>query len=97
MIHSTAHFQRTVEGFTGVLPPDQSLLYEQLSEFPTEDGLKHLLAFHTTYIVVHGDEYSPEAYAALQKGLEQVHSWLTLVHADGRECVYALHAPSGAP
>jgi hypothetical protein len=94
MMHSTAHFQKTVEGFTGVLPPDHSLMYQQLSEFPTEDGLKHLLAFHTTYVVVHGEDYAPEAFVDVERRIHQFSDWLTLVHAEGRECIYALHAPN---
>ena len=95
MLHSTAHFQKTVMGFSGVLPPDHGLLYEQLSQFPDEDGLEHLLAFHVTYVVVHGDDYSPEAFAALEERLLEFRDWLTLVHAEGRERVYAIHAPGG--
>jgi len=56
--------------------------------------LKHLLEFHTTYLVVHGEDYSPEAFADLQRRMLPFRDWLTLVHADGRECIYALHAPA---
>jgi hypothetical protein len=93
MVHSTAHFQKTVMGFTGVLPPDHAELYDQMSHFPDEASLRHLAAFHVTYVVVHGDDYSPEDYAALERGLRAFGAWLTRIHAIGKDAVYALHVP----
>lgn len=95
MVHSTAHFQKTVMGFTGVLPPDHALLYDQLSRFPDEPGLRHLLAFDVTYVVVHGEDYAPDDLAALRARLQTYSGWLTLVHCERLACVYALHPPGG--
>jgi hypothetical protein len=94
MVHSTAHFQKTVMGFTGVLPPDHALLYDELSRFPDEDGLRHLLALQVTYVVVHADDYGPEDRGPLEEGLRKFSTWLTLVHAEGDARVYAVHAPT---
>jgi hypothetical protein len=94
MVHSTAHFQKTVMGFTGVLPPDHALLYDELSRFPDEDGLRHLLALQVTYVVVHAEDYGPEDRGRLEEGLRKFSNWLTLVHADGDARVYAVHPPS---
>ncbi len=95
MVHSTAHFQKTVMGFTGVLPEDHALLFDELSRFPDEASLRHLAALHVTYVVVHGEDYSPEDFSALESKLHQFRSWLTLVHGEGRAGVYAIHAPTG--
>jgi hypothetical protein len=94
MVHSTAHFQKTVMGFTGVLPPDHALLFEELSHFPDEASLRHLAALHVTYVVVHGEDYAPEDLGRLESEIQQFRSWLTLVHAQGRARVYAVHRPS---
>ncbi|HEY6358542.1 MAG TPA: hypothetical protein VIX35_09880, partial [Vicinamibacterales bacterium] len=56
MVHSTAHFQKTVMGFTGVLPQDHADLFDELSRFPDEASLRHLAALHVTYVVVHGED-----------------------------------------
>ena len=93
MVHSTAHFQKTVMGFTGVLPPDHAQLYDEMSHFPDEASLRHLLAFHVTYVVIHGDDYSPEDYGALEAGLSRFRNYLTPIHAIGKEAVYRLHEP----
>jgi hypothetical protein len=95
MVHSTAHFQKTVMGFTGVLPLDHAILFDELSRFPEEAGLHHLAALHVTYVVVHGEDYAPDALQRLDSEIRQVGSWLTLVHAEGRSRVYALHDPTG--
>lgn len=95
MVHSTAHFQKTVMGFTGVLPEDHALLFDELSRFPDEASLRHLAAFHVTYVVVHGEDYSPEDFGALESKLYEFRSWLTLVHREGRASVYAIHVPAG--
>ena len=97
MVHSTAHFQKTVMGFTGVLPPDHALLFDELSRFPDEAGLRHLAALHVTYVVVHGEDYPPEDLGRLESQIRQFSSWLTLVHAEGRARVYAVHGPASPP
>jgi hypothetical protein len=93
MVFSTAHFQKTVHGFTGVLPEGHATLYDELSRFPSEEGLRHLIAMHVTYVVVHGEWYSPEDFAPLDAKLKAFAPWLTLVHEEGRDRVYAIHAP----
>jgi hypothetical protein len=97
MVHSTAHFQKTVMGFTGVLPPDHAILFDELSRFPDEAGLRHLAALHVTYVVVHGEDYAPEDLGRLESQIRQFSSWLTLVHAEGPARVYAVHGPAGQP
>ena len=94
MLFSTPHFQKTVHGFTGVLPEDHATLFDQLSRFPSDEVLRHLLAFHVNYVVVHGEWYSPEEFAVLDGKLHDFSPWLTLVHEIGRDRVYAIHEPS---
>jgi hypothetical protein len=93
MLFSTPHFQKTVHGFTGVLPEEHATLFDQLSRFPSEEVLRHLVAFHVTYVVVHGEWYSPEEFAVLDGKLRDFAPWLTLVHEIGRDRVYAIHEP----
>src|SRR4029077_5764657 len=42
MLHSMAHWQKTVEGYSGLRPPLHEELYAQLVNFPDEGSLSNL-------------------------------------------------------
>ena len=42
MLHSMAHWQKTVEGYSGLRPPLHEALYAQLQRFPDERSLRGL-------------------------------------------------------
>ncbi len=96
MWHSMAHWQKTVHGFSGVLPPEHQRLYEELADFPSDESLQRLRGFNVTYVVYHADMTDPDMIAWVD---DRFASWghaLELVHeeADGR--AYRL-LPAGGP
>lgn len=90
MVHSMAHWQKTVHGFSGVLPDDHQRLYEAMSVFPSQEALDRLRAFGVTYVVYHADMRNPEIVAAIDAQFAPWAHALSLLHteADGR--VYRL-------
>jgi hypothetical protein len=79
ILHSMAHWQRTIHGYSGILPEFSDELFAQLAHFPDEASLRRLREVGVTYVVVH-DPALPVA------GLQLLHE-----EADGR--VYRLVAP----
>jgi hypothetical protein len=57
MLHSMAHWQKTVHGYSGMRPPLHERLYAQLRRFPDDDSLRSLSELDVTYVVVHISEY----------------------------------------
>jgi len=90
MLHSMAHWQRTVHGYSGMRPPLHDLLYTQLTRFPDVDSLKSLAELHVTYIVVHIDEYPPGEWPAIEARIGQYETWLALVYQSRDARVYSL-------
>ena len=59
MLHSTAHWQKTVHGYSGWRAPLHEQLYLQMRNFPDEASLRGLAALGVTYVVVHTELYPP--------------------------------------
>jgi len=102
MLHATAHWQKTVHGYSGIRPPEHTALYEALRRFPDEDSLRQLAAFGVTYIVVHTAWYATGEWEAVAARLGGFADRLRLEHVEGEGRVYSLRsaavrpAPSGA-
>ncbi len=90
MLHSMAHWQKTVHGYSGIRPPLHEDLYTQLRTFPDERSLRSLQDLGVTYVVVHADMYSAEEWAAYQQRLPAFQSRLGLAHQDSGGAVYRL-------
>ncbi len=86
MLHSMAHWQKTVHGFSGVLPDDHQRLYEAMSVFPSQEAMDRLRGFGVTYVVYHADMNNPEMVSAIDAQFAPWSHALELVHteADGR-------------
>ncbi|MGH9385217.1 MAG: hypothetical protein ACRD2N_13120 [Vicinamibacterales bacterium] len=93
MLHSMAHWQKTVQGYSGVQAPVHDRLFEELKFFPDERSLQHLASLGVNYVVVHADGFDSRQWADVDRVLPQFHAWLTLVHQEGDGRVYALHRP----
>ncbi len=93
MLHSMAHWQKTIQGYSGVQAPVHDRLYEELKYFPDERSLKSLAELGVTHVVVHAEMFDPRQ-ADVEPLLARFSSWLTLVHQEGTGRVYALHAPN---
>lgn len=88
MLHSTAHWQKTVEGYSGIRPQRHVQLYEQLATFPEETSIRALRDAGVTHLVVHADYYGAEEWQAVEARLSQYANWLTLAHVEGEGRVY---------
>ena len=93
MLHSSAHWQKTVHGFSGILPKQHEALFAALYHFPDDNSLRQLTDFGVTLVVVHEDFTTDTQRAQTTATIAPFSAWLTFVHeeADGR--VYALHRP----
>jgi hypothetical protein len=90
MLHSTVHWQKTVEGYSGLRPPGHALLYRQLRDFPDEVSLDALGALGVKYIVVHTDLYAPAEWVAVDARIGSFATRLELVDSEGAGRVYVL-------
>ena len=90
MLHSMAHWQKTVHGYSGLRPPLYDELYRQLLRFPDEESLSALEHLGVAYVVVHHDLYEPDEWTAVAAKLESFSQRLRLAHEDPSGRVYAL-------
>ena len=97
MIHSMAHWQKTVEGYSGFRPRLHEQLYDELTSFPDERSLRSLSQLGVTYVVVHTAWYSAEDWAAVERRIASFRDRLTLAHVDGEGRVYTVTRPASTP
>jgi len=89
MLHSMAHWQRTVHGYSGILPDTHRALYDALERFPDAAGIRALRQFDVAFVIVHLSMYAPDARPALLNALEDSRD-LELKYADSEGRVYAV-------
>jgi hypothetical protein len=97
MLHSTAHWQKTVHGYSGMRPALHEELYAQLLRFPDEPSLRALARLGVARVVVHSELYPPGEWAAVRDRIERASAWLTLEAVSGSGRVYALRTPPTGP
>ena len=90
MLHSMAHWQKTIHGFSGFEPPQQTQLFQDLRGFPDDLSLQRLRELGVSYLIVHEDLYRPGEWPQVQSRLEQFGDRLTLEHAEAGGRVYSL-------
>jgi hypothetical protein len=93
MIHSTAHWQKTVHGYSGWRTALHSQLYSEMEAFPDETSVASLSDLGVTYIVVHTDSYPLGEWGRVEERLRQFSSRLRLEHVEGAGRVYSLLRP----
>jgi hypothetical protein len=93
MIHSAAHWQKTVHGYSGWRTDLHTQLYTEMQVFPDETGVASLSDLGVTYIVVHSDAYPPGEWSGVEERLRKFSSRLRLEHVEGAGRVYALLRP----
>jgi hypothetical protein len=93
MLHSTAHWQKTVHGYSGFRSEQTRALLAELAEFPSEQGLQHLSALGVTDLVVHTDLFPPGDWPVVEQRIAGFAGWLTLRHVEGDGRVYAIRGP----
>jgi PA14 domain-containing protein len=95
MLHSMAHWQKTVNGYSGIRPALHEELYDQLRTFPSEDSVRHLAQLHVTYVIVHSSWFPPEERRLVEERLPAFGS-LKLEYMDQDSRVYSIQSPSRA-
>jgi hypothetical protein len=90
MLHSMAHWQKTVHGYSGLRPPLHSDLFRQLRLFPDARSVAQLKELGVDYAVVHVDLYPPGEWPAVDGRLRQLEESLTLEYADETSRVYSI-------
>lgn len=91
MLHATAHWQKTVHGYSGIRRPLHDQLYLDMTTFPNEQSLTALRGVGVTYVVVHTNEFAAR-WPAVDAQIGRTPS-LKLEHVEGDGRVYALLAP----
>ena len=90
MLHSTAHWQKTVHGYSGIRPPQHEALYRALLRFPDDDSVAKLEALGVTHVVVHTDLYAPDDWATVNARLTAFSPRLQFVHEETGGRVYSI-------
>ncbi len=90
MLHSTAHWQKTVHGYSGIRPALHQRLNLELTAFPDETSLRSLRDLGVRYVVVHGEMYPPERRAEIDARYVRFAGDLKLVHVEGPGRIYMI-------
>jgi hypothetical protein len=94
MLHSMAHWQGTVHGYSGIRAPLHEELYLQLRHFPDEVSLRNLSRLGVGYIVVHTELYPPGEWPLVESRIGRFDAWLRLEHVAGSGRIYSLRPPA---
>ena len=94
MLHATAHWQKTVHGYSGIRAPLHDRLYEFLRAFPDDACLDELDRLGVRYIVVHTELYPPGEWEQAAPRIEQQAGRLALEHVAGPGRIYSLRPPA---
>ena len=89
MLHSSAHWQRTIHGYSGLRSAKLDEATMALTRFPDEDSLKALRDLGVTHVVVHSELYSPEQWTMIEGRLASIPQ-LQLVRIEGSGQAYRL-------
>lgn len=92
MLHATAHWQKTVHGYSGIRRPLHHELYLKMTEFPQRAAIDAMREVGVTHVVVHSDLYtSRDVWRAVDAALARSED-LELLHSEGEGRVYAIRA-----
>jgi hypothetical protein len=86
MLHSMAHWQKTVHEHSGIRTPWHVDFYSQLQHFPSADTLRRLTDAGVTHVVVHPWLYPADACRQVEAGIATAEG-LELGYYAGRDLV----------
>jgi hypothetical protein len=98
MLHSMLHWQPTVNGYSGFLPPRHEMLFDQLTRFPDEGSVRALEGLGVNYLVMHRGEFGEERFGkavADAQGLFPTRLILEHESSDGRVYRVRFAKPKG--
>jgi hypothetical protein len=90
MLYSTVHWQKTIHGYSGMLPPGHAALYQELQSFPDEISLSSLADAGVNYLVIHPELYPPGEWDRVRDRLDDFTTRLVLEHTASDGLVYSL-------
>jgi hypothetical protein len=90
MLHSTLHWQKTVHGYSGILPAAHAELYQELRNFPDTASLSHLEQLDVTYVIAHLEWFPAQEREAFEKRIMEFPDALKLEYEDATGRVYSL-------
>ncbi len=91
MLHSTAHWQRTIDGYSGFRPALHQQANQILRGFPSPESLETLARLGVTYVVVHTERFRAGGWERVERELPKASDWLRLEYAEGTGRVYSVH------
>jgi len=91
MLHATAHWQKTVHGYSGIQRPLHDQLYQDLNGFPGRASIAALREVGVTHIVVHTEQYGIK-WRTVEELIAHSPA-LHLAHVEGDGRVYTLSPP----
>ncbi len=89
MLHSTAHWQKTIHGYSGIQPPLSGRVFDELNTFPDDRSVATLRALGVTVVVVHRPRYPEDVWRAVEARLRAT-TGLRFVHAEADGMIYAV-------
>ena len=91
MLHATAHWQKTIHGYSSLRRPLHDRLYVELPGFPDAVSVASLREVGVTYVVVHTEDYG-DRWRAVEEQIAKTGAFkLEQVEGSGR--VYSLLQP----
>jgi hypothetical protein len=90
MLHSTLHWQQTVNGYSGIVPKSHEALYKELRNFPDAATIAHLKQLGVTYVIAHTDLYPPPALQRFDERVRTADAALKLEYGDAAGRVFSL-------
>ena len=89
MIHSTAHWQRLVNGYSGFTPAEQDALFRKLANFPDQMSLDALEQLGVSYAVIHRNGYGNAEWEEVQAKLDAFGERLRLETREDGDAIYS--------
>lgn len=89
MLHATAHWQKTIHGYSSLRRPLHARVYVEMTAFPDPISITNLRELGVKYVVVHTENYPGDRWKEVESRLARFPE-LQLVHTDGTGRVYRL-------
>lgn len=88
MFHATAHWQKTIHGYSSLRRPLHDRLYLELTAFPDATSIASLREVGVTYVVAHTADYG-DRWQTIEEQIAKTPA-LRLEHVEGRDRVYTI-------
>jgi hypothetical protein len=91
MLHATAHWQKTIHGYSSLRRPLHDRLYVDLAGFPDAASVASLREVGVTYVVVHTEDYG-DRWRVVEEQIAKTGAF-KLEHIEGSGRAYSLLPP----